>query len=64
MPNEEFPNDAVSCRNQFPLGFGDFGSAAFETRSSFGVWAKNSTRDITGKDARALAELIFSAIFR
>lgn len=50
--------------DQPPLGFRDFGSPAFKTLNSFGVWAKNSARDITGKDARALAELILSAIFR
>jgi hypothetical protein len=46
--DEEFPNDAVSHRNQFPLGFGDFGSLAFDTLNSFGVCAKNSMRDMTG----------------
>ncbi len=50
--------------DHLPLGFGDFMAPSFKTLNSFGVWAKNSARDITGKDARALVELIFSAIFR
>lgn len=51
-------------KNHLPLGFCDFMSPAFKTLSSTGVCAKNSARDIAGKEARALAELIFSAIFR
>ena len=46
------------------LGFRDFRASGFETHSSFGVWAKNSACDIAGWDARALAALICSAIFR
>jgi hypothetical protein len=50
--------------NGLPLDFCD-GVAAFLTvRSSAGVWAKNSARDITGRDAFDLAELIRSASFR
>jgi hypothetical protein len=51
------------CDDYLPLGFCDFRSPAFETLNSFGVWAKNSARDITGRDARSLAELILAAIF-
>jgi hypothetical protein len=55
---------AVAGTDHLPLRFGDFRSPGFETLNSFGVWAKNSARDIAGKEARALAELICSAIFR
>jgi hypothetical protein len=54
----------TGSHDHLPLGFGDFRSPALKILNSFGVWAKNPARDITGKDARALAELIFSAIFR
>ena len=54
----------IGGNDQLPLDFRDFWSLAFKTLNSRGVWAKNSACDIAGKDARALAELIFSAIFR
>jgi hypothetical protein len=54
----------IGGNDQLPLDFRDFWSLAFETLNSRGVWAKNSACDIAGEDARALAELIFSAIFR
>lgn len=38
----------VGCGDHLPSGFRDAGPVIFEMRRSFGVWAKNSTRDITG----------------
>jgi hypothetical protein len=37
-----------SGSNYLSLGFRDFSPSGFETLSSFGVWAKNSARDIAG----------------
>jgi hypothetical protein len=46
------------------LGFLASRSAALATRSSGGVCAKNSARDITWAETCALAARIFSASFR
>lgn len=52
------------CRDYLALAFGDLEAVFLGTRNSEGVWAKNSARDITGKEAFALEALILSAILR
>jgi len=41
----------TGCRDYLPLVFRNFWSPGFNTLNSVRVWAKNSVRDITGKDA-------------
>ena len=41
----------TGCRDYLALVFRNFWSPGFKTLNSAGVWAKNSARDITGKDA-------------
>ncbi|MEO8616969.1 MAG: hypothetical protein ABI600_17650 [Luteolibacter sp.] len=41
----------TSRSDHLSLDFGDFSPPGFETLRSFGVWAKNSARDITWEDA-------------
>jgi hypothetical protein len=59
-----YAGEKSACCNYLLLGFCNFGAFCLTIRNSCGVWAKNSARDIAGKEACARAALILSAILR